>query len=156
MAGDGGFAAALRAVGLEPILVDGADITDVMVALESARTRLDVDTDRIVAWGAGEGGGQVLELGADYPWLAAVIAVTPAVERRLLPQRGPSVRCPLLVQLADFERDARSEPAMKAARRGRAEIRHLPCADADVLAGGPQHERAVAQQLDFLRRHALV
>lgn len=63
------------------------------------------------------------------------------------------LRCPLLVQIADFDRSAPPYAAAKAAVRGRAEVRHYPCDHFDVWPGKDWFEPALAHQVAFLRRH---
>jgi fermentation-respiration switch protein FrsA (DUF1100 family) len=67
--------------------------------------------------------------------------------------RIDSVRCPILVQIAD--RDAIAPPAQArlAAWRakGRVEVREYPSEHFDIYLG--HRERAIADQLHFLRRH---
>lgn len=65
-------------------------------------------------------------------------------------------RCPVLMQIADFDRSAPPHSAAKAAVRARAEVRHYPCDHFDVYAGKPWHERAIEHQLRFLRRQLAV
>jgi hypothetical protein len=64
------------------------------------------------------------------------------------------LRCPILVQIAD--RDAIAPPAAARAAawraKGRVEVREYPCAHFDIYLG-EWRERAVADQLHFLRRH---
>jgi uncharacterized protein len=62
--------------------------------------------------------------------------------------------CPLLVQIGDRDAIAPAKPAHDAAFRatGRAEVRTYPIGHFDVCVGEP-FERAVADQLHFLRRH---
>jgi len=64
-----------------------------------------------------------------------------------------SLRCPLLVQIADFDRSAPPQASAKAAEAGRAEVRHYPCDHFDVWPGSGWFEPALAHQLHFLRRH---
>jgi pimeloyl-ACP methyl ester carboxylesterase len=64
-----------------------------------------------------------------------------------------SLRCPLLVQIADFDRSAPPQASAKAAAAGRAEVRHYPCDHFDVWPGSDWFEPALAHQLHFLRRH---
>lgn len=66
-----------------------------------------------------------------------------------------SVRCPLLVQIADFDRSAPPRAAAKAAEAGRAEVRHYPCDHFDVWPGSDWFEPVLGHQLHFLRRHLL-
>lgn len=77
-----------------------------------------------------------LELGGYRPWRLA-----------------DRLRCPLLVQVADFDRSAPPQAAMRAAFRGRAEVRHYPCDHFDVYAGKRWHEAVVGHQVRFLTRH---
>ena len=68
--------------------------------------------------------------------------------------RSADLPCPWLVQIADRDTVVPAAPAAAAARRakGRAEVRRYPIRHFDVYVGEP-FERAVADQLDFLRRH---
>ena len=66
------------------------------------------------------------------------------------------LRCPLLVQIADFDRSAPPYAAAKAAFAGRAEVRHYPCDHFDVYAGKQWHDAVVAHQVAFLTRHLAV
>jgi pimeloyl-ACP methyl ester carboxylesterase len=66
-----------------------------------------------------------------------------------------SLRCPLLVQIADFDRSAPPRAAAKAAEAGRAEVRHYPCDHFDVWPGSDWFDPALAHQLHFLRRHLI-
>jgi len=68
-------------------------------------------------------------------------------------KHAKQVRCPLLVQIADFDRSAPPRAAAKAAEAGRAEVRHYPCDHFDVWPGSDWFEPALAHQLHFLRRH---
>jgi pimeloyl-ACP methyl ester carboxylesterase len=63
------------------------------------------------------------------------------------------LRCPWLVQIADFDRSAPPHSAAKAAFKGRAEVRHYPCDHFDTQVGKVWHEQAVAHQVAFLSRH---
>ena len=67
--------------------------------------------------------------------------------------RMDQVRCPILVQIAD--RDSITPPAASRAAawraKGRVEVREYPCAHFDIYL--TWRERAVADQLHFLRRH---
>jgi uncharacterized protein len=62
--------------------------------------------------------------------------------------------CPILIQIADKDSVAPVKAAQDAAWRatGRAEVRTYPIRHFDIYAGEP-FERAVADQLHFLRRH---
>lgn len=68
-------------------------------------------------------------------------------------RKAGELRCPLLVQVADFDRSAPLQATMKAAFKGRAEVRHYPCDHFDVYEGKQWHEPAVAHQVSFLTRH---
>jgi uncharacterized protein len=63
--------------------------------------------------------------------------------------------CPILVQIADHDAVAPVKAAQDAAWRatGRAEVHTYPIGHFDIYVGEP-FERAVADQLHFLRRHA--
>ncbi|PTL58420.1 alpha/beta hydrolase [Paraconexibacter algicola] len=208
---------------------------DYAAAIAYARTLPGVDPDRIVAWGVSFAGGHVLQVAAEDPRIAAVIALTPATDglatlvdlvrrngplaagrltavglkdalralRGAAPVYAPSVgapgtvaaltapgaeaamhavagptwrnevaariflqvgsyapgrhaaklRVPLLVQIGDEDRTVTPAQSMKAAEKGRAEVRHYPCDHFDVYPGGSAHERVVEHQLAFLRRH---
>jgi hypothetical protein len=67
--------------------------------------------------------------------------------------RMDRVRCPILVQIADRDSIAPASAARAAAWRakGRVEVREYPCAHFDIYLDW--RERAVADQLHFLRRH---
>ena len=62
--------------------------------------------------------------------------------------------CPILVQIADRDAVAPVKAAQDAAWRatGRAEVRTYPIGHFDIYTGAP-FERAIADQLRFLRRH---
>ena len=68
-------------------------------------------------------------------------------------RHAKSLRCPVLVQIADFDRSAPPQASAKAAAAGRAEVRHYPCDHFDVWPGSDWFEPALAHQLHFLRRH---
>jgi fermentation-respiration switch protein FrsA (DUF1100 family) len=68
-------------------------------------------------------------------------------------KHAKSLRCPLLVQIADFDRSAPPYAAAKAAEAGRAEVRHYPCDHFDVWPGRDWFQPVVDHQLHFLRRH---
>lgn len=77
----------------------------------------------------------------------SVGAYRPGLQAERLP-------CPMLVQIADRDAIAPPRAAQDAAFRatGRAEVRSYPVGHFDLFAGEP-FERAVADQLHFLRRH---
>ena len=62
--------------------------------------------------------------------------------------------CPILIQIAERDSVAPPEAARAAAWRakGRVEVREYPCAHFDIYVG-EWRERAIADQLHFLRRH---
>jgi len=64
------------------------------------------------------------------------------------------LRCPILIQIADRDSVAPPAAARAAAWRakGRVEMREYPCAHFDIYKG-EWRERAIADQLHFLRRH---
>ena len=62
------------------------------------------------------------------------------------------VSCPVLVQIADFDRSAPPHASAKAAVKARAEVRHYPCDHFDVWPGKPWFEASLAHQARFLRR----
>jgi fermentation-respiration switch protein FrsA (DUF1100 family) len=68
--------------------------------------------------------------------------------------RIDAVRCPILVQIAD--RDTMTPPAQARAAawraKGRVEVREYPCLHFDIYLD-EWRERAIADQLHFLRRH---
>jgi pimeloyl-ACP methyl ester carboxylesterase len=69
-------------------------------------------------------------------------------------RRMDGVRCPTLVQVADRDSVAPAGAARAAAweAKGRVEVREYPCAHFDIYLG-EWRERAIADQLHFLRRH---
>jgi pimeloyl-ACP methyl ester carboxylesterase len=68
--------------------------------------------------------------------------------------RMERLRCPILIQIADRDSVAPPAAARTAAWRakGRVEVREYPCAHFDIYTGD-WRERAIADQLHFLRRH---
>lgn len=68
-------------------------------------------------------------------------------------KHATDLRCPLLVQIADFDRSAPPHAAAKAAVKGRAEVRHYPGDHFDVYPGSELFEPALAHQVLFLTRH---
>ncbi|MBS9373169.1 alpha/beta hydrolase [Rhodococcus sp. B50] len=68
-------------------------------------------------------------------------------------RHASSVACPVLVQIADFDRSAPPHAAARAAFRARAEVRHYPCDHFDVWPGKDWFDRAVQHQIHFLTRH---
>jgi pimeloyl-ACP methyl ester carboxylesterase len=82
------------------------------------------------------GADVALELGSRKPQAAAA-----------------QLKCPLLVQIADFDLSAPPYAAQKAAFKGKAEVRHYPCDHFDIFEGKPFHDAAVAHAVSFLVRH---
>ncbi|MGY2875807.1 uncharacterized protein ACVW00_002997 [Marmoricola sp. URHA0025 HA25] len=62
------------------------------------------------------------------------------------------LRCPVLVQIADFDLSAPPQAAAKAAFRARAEVRHYPCDHFDLFPGKAWHQSAVDHATRFLVR----
>jgi fermentation-respiration switch protein FrsA (DUF1100 family) len=69
-------------------------------------------------------------------------------------RRMDRILCPILIQIADRDSVAPAAAARAAAWRakGRVEVREYPCAHFDIYVG-EWRERAIADQLHFLRRH---
>ena len=67
---------------------------------------------------------------------------------------GQASLCPILVQIADRDTIAPPPGARAAAWRakGKVEVREYPCEHFDIYLGD-WRERAIADQLHFLRRH---
>ena len=68
-------------------------------------------------------------------------------------KRAADIRCPVLVQIADFDLSAPPQASAKAAFKARAEVRHYPCDHFDLFPGKPWHEPAVTHATRFLTRH---
>lgn len=68
-------------------------------------------------------------------------------------KHAAAIRCPMLVQIADFDRGAPHRAAAKAAFAARAEVRHYPCDHFDVFSGGDWFDHVVEHQIAFLARH---
>jgi fermentation-respiration switch protein FrsA (DUF1100 family) len=83
--------------------------------------------------------------------LARIVLSTGTYRPGLQADRLP---CPMLVQIADRDTIAPVKAAQDAAWRatGRAEVRTYPIGHFDIYTGEP-FERAIADQLHFLRRH---
>jgi pimeloyl-ACP methyl ester carboxylesterase len=62
------------------------------------------------------------------------------------------LRCPLLVQVADFDRYVPAESVVKTAVLGRGEVHHYPCDHFDVWPGHDWFEKAAGDQVAFLTR----
>ena len=84
--------------------------------------------------------------------VAARIALSAAAYRPGL--QADRLPCPILVQIADHDSVAPPQAAQDAAFRatGRAEVRTYPIGHFEIYTGDP-FERAIADQLHFLRRH---
>jgi fermentation-respiration switch protein FrsA (DUF1100 family) len=67
-------------------------------------------------------------------------------------KRITEIGCPLFVQIADFDRSAPPYAAVKAAFKGRAQVRHYPCDHFDVFDGMQWHEQVVKHQVAFLTK----
>jgi uncharacterized protein len=62
------------------------------------------------------------------------------------------LRCPLLVQIADFDRFVPAESIVKVDVRGRAEVHHYPCDHFDVWPGHDWFDKNVDHQVAFIAR----
>jgi pimeloyl-ACP methyl ester carboxylesterase len=71
-------------------------------------------------------------------------------------KQAADIRCPVLVQIADFDLSAPPQASAKAAFRAGAEVRHYPCDHFDLFPGKPWHDAAVAHATAFLTRHLSV
>lgn len=86
-------------------------------------------------------------------WRNEVAAdVTLELGTRAPAKAAENVTCPVLVQIADFDRSAPPYAATKAAFAARAEVRHYPGDHFDLFAGKPFHEAAVKHEIAFLQR----
>ncbi|MDX1587607.1 MAG: alpha/beta fold hydrolase [Oleiphilaceae bacterium] len=65
---------------------------DAEAALAFLKSRPGVDPDRIVVWGSSFGGGHAVDLAADHPELAGVIAQVPMLDGMAAVQAVPPVR----------------------------------------------------------------
>lgn len=63
-----------------------------------------------------------------------------------------AVRCPVLVQVGDFDRFVPAAAVVKTAEQARARVHHYPCDHFDVWPGNDWFERTVTDQLAFLAR----
>ncbi|MEU5841740.1 alpha/beta fold hydrolase [Rhodococcus sp. NPDC047139] len=68
-------------------------------------------------------------------------------------RQASAIECPVLVQIADFDRSAPPQSAARAAFRARAEVRHYPCDHFDVWPGKKWFDTTVRHQIHFLTRH---
>ena len=62
------------------------------------------------------------------------------------------LRCPLLVQIGDFDRFVPPASVVKTAVAGRAQVHHYPCDHFDVWPGNDWFDKAVGDQVAFLTR----
>jgi pimeloyl-ACP methyl ester carboxylesterase len=62
------------------------------------------------------------------------------------------LRCPLLVQIADFDQYVPAGAAAATAAHGRAQVHHYPCDHFDVWPGNEWFDKTVTDQLTFLTR----
>lgn len=62
------------------------------------------------------------------------------------------LRCPMLVQVADFDRYVPAESVVKTAVLGRGQVHHYPCDHFDVWPGHDWFEKAAGDQVAFLTR----
>jgi len=100
--------------------------------------------------------GRALNPGNRYPdWPQAVAARSTIRITSYRPGRyAAQARCPLLVLVCDQDQTALAGPAVRAAQRApQAELVRLPGGHYQPFLAG--HERAVAAELSFLRRHLL-
>ena len=100
--------------------------------------------------------GRALNPGNRYPdWQQAVAARSTIRLGFYRPGRyAAQARCPLLVLVCDQDQTALAGPAVRAAQRApQAELVRLPGGHYEPFLAG--HERAVAAELSFLRRHLL-
>lgn len=79
--------------------------------------------------------------------------VTLELGSRRAAKAAAEVRCPTLVQIADFDSSAPPHAAAKAAFKAGAEVRHYPGEHFDLFPGKPWHESAVRHAVTFLSRH---
>jgi pimeloyl-ACP methyl ester carboxylesterase len=103
-----------------------------------------------------QGGGRVLDPDHRYPeWQQAVAARSALRVSLYRPGRhAGSVRCPLLVVVADQDRSALAAPAVRAASRApRATLVRVPGGHYAPFLD--QHERTVEAEVAFLRTHLL-
>jgi len=68
-------------------------------------------------------------------------------------KQAKNVRCPVLMQIADFDRSAPPHSAALAGFAARAEVRHYPCDHFGLYAGHRGFDAAVEHQILFLSRH---
>lgn len=79
-------------------------------------------------------------------------AVGLEVARIFTSRSAQRLKCPLLVQIADFDRYVPAQSVVKTAAKGRAEVRHYPCDHFDVWPGHDWFESVAEHQAAFLAR----
>lgn len=67
-------------------------------------------------------------------------------------QAAKALRCPLLVQIADFDRYVPADSVAKTAILGRGEVHRYPCDHVELWAGHEWFDKAAADQVSFLVR----
>ncbi|MDY6995612.1 MAG: alpha/beta fold hydrolase [Actinomycetota bacterium] len=67
-------------------------------------------------------------------------------------QAAKRLRCPLLVQIADFDSYVPADAVAATAARGRAQVHHYPCDHFDVWSGHDWFDKASSDQIAFLDR----
>jgi len=108
----------------------------------------------MVLWASGRSVAAALEAAAGREDVSALIAVAPQLPwwpfaRRPL-GHAAQVGCPVLFQIADFDKAAGR--AAITAVRARAIVHRYPCGQQGLRAGGDWHDRVLADQLRFLAR----
>ncbi|WP_166903891.1 alpha/beta hydrolase [Mycobacterium sp. DL440] len=63
-----------------------------------------------------------------------------------------ALKCPVLIQIADFDRFVPANSVMKTAVQARAQVHHYPCDHFDVWPGHDWFDTAVEDQVKFLTR----
>ncbi|WP_102145433.1 alpha/beta hydrolase [Mycobacterium hubeiense] len=74
---------------------------------------------------------------------AALIRTTPSAKK---------LRCPVLVQIADFDRYVPADAVAKTAAHARAQVHHYPCDHFDVWPGHQWFDKVAADQVAFVTR----
>ncbi|MGV0738979.1 alpha/beta hydrolase [Mycobacterium syngnathidarum] len=64
-----------------------------------------------------------------------------------------ALKCPVLIQIADFDRFVPANSVMKTAVQAHAQVHHYPCDHFDVWPGHDWFDTAVEDQLKFLAAH---
>jgi uncharacterized protein len=107
----------------------------------------------INAPGGEEGWLHVVSIGEDSRWRDRVSSRW-LLGRPYRPIRhAHRLHCPWLVCVGEEDRVARPGPAMRAAERApKGELRTYPGVDHFDIYDGPQHDRVVADEVEFLRR----